>query len=128
VSLTVGAIVGFLIFSSLPVDAWVLAGSRDEQITFAILLMVVIVSIWAHVALARRRPYGRILALGLGIYACVMAANQAVAFARRGVPSDASLLASLAIGGTMLAALIVGALACLPGSRARGDDLNVPAV
>jgi hypothetical protein len=127
-ALTVAPIVGFLMLSAFPTDAWMLSSSRAEQISFAVMLGVVVTSIWAHVAIARRRPYGRTLAVVLGMYALLMMVRRGVALARVPGWSDDSVLAgSLIVSGAMFAALIIAAVVCLPIPRARENDA-APAV
>ena len=128
-ALTVAAFVGFLMLSAFPMDAWVLASPGEEQIAFAVMLVVVVASIWAHVALARRRPYGQTLALVLGAYALVMIVRRAIEVAR--LPawhSDSVLVGSLVVSGVMLVALLVAALVCVPVPRSGERDSAAPAV
>ena len=128
-ALTLAAIVGFLMLSAFPTDAWMLSSSRAEQISFAVMLGVVVTSIWAHVAIARRRPYGRTLALALGMYALVMIVRRGVALARLpGWSDDSVLVGALIASGAMFSALIVAAVVCLPVPRARETDHAAPAV
>src|SRR5688572_22477796 len=79
--LVIAAIVGSLMLSALPMAAFALAGRREEHISLAVLLAVVMASIWAYVALGRRRRSGQRLAWGLGAYAMLMATSKVVAFA-----------------------------------------------
>lgn len=127
-ALTVAAIVGFLMLSAFPMDAWMLSSSHAEQISVAVMLGVVVTSIWAHVAIARRRPYGRPLAVALGMYALLMIVLRGVALARApGWSDDSVLVGSLIVSGAMFAALIVAAVVCLPAPGARENDA-APAV
>jgi len=125
----IAATLGSLMLSALPMDAWVLAGRREEHISLAVLLAVVIASIWAFVALGRRRQSGQRLAWGLGAYAVLMAGSKAFAFAGLPVSQRSSdMIIALIFSGVMFVALIVAALVCLPARRSRKADSIAHAV
>jgi hypothetical protein len=129
-ALTVAAIVSCFMLSALPMDVWVLAGSGKEQIAFAVLLAVVVGSIWAHVGIARRRPYGPPLVLALGAYALVMIVYRAIQLTRLPVwISDSVLVGAMVVSGALFFALLVAAVACVPAPRSADQDNSAaPAV
>ena len=110
--LTLATIILILMLSAFPMDVWILAGRRDEQSSFMILAVVAVTSIWAHVAIARGRAYGRELVMALGAYALLMILWRGFDLTRMpGWRDDSTLVASLVISGTMLASLLIAAVA-----------------
>ena len=115
--------------AALPMDAFVLAGTPEEHATLVVLALLLIGSIWGHVALARRRPYGRVIVLALATYALVMVVRRALALASgQAWADDSVLVGSLVVSGIMCAGLIAAGLACLPGPASREHSSGAPAV
>jgi len=129
VCLAIAAVIGFLMLLALPMDAWILAGRREEHMSLAILLAVVIASLWAWLALGRRGPTGQRLAWVLGAYSAITAGTKAVGFA--GLPESqrsSDLISALVISGAMVVALMVAALVCIPSRRFREVDSTMHVV
>ncbi len=127
--LTVAAIIDFLMLMALPMDAFVFAGAPEEHVALVVLVLVLIGTIWGHVALARRRPYGRVIALALAAYALVMVIRRGFALASMQAWADESILVgSLLVSGVMCAGLIAAGLACLPRPAPREHSAAAPAV
>ncbi len=118
-----------LMLLAFPMNVWRLAAERQIQTRFVVLWAVVLLTLWAQVAVARRHRIGRLLAGALGAYAVIMLVFRARELA--GVPRAALeplALASLAFGGSFLVALLVAAVACLPLRTRPGAERSAPAV
>jgi len=129
IAMTVATVLGILMLAALPMDVWMLSGPREERIVLVVLGLVVLSTMWAHVAIARRRPHGRVLAIGLGIYALAMVARRGAELARApGWTDNSTTVGSAVVSGAMFAVLLIAAIVCLPIGTPHENEDPSPAV
>ena len=113
VSLAYASCLGILMLLGMPREAWVFGASKGDQATFVVILAVVAASIWTNVALGRRRPYARRVAMLLGVYALVQLVTRGPAiygYAQR--LDDPFMRWTFAFTFGYFLALLVAGLAC----------------